>query len=74
MGHHARKTEHVGPKRGRGGYYGRKRDAKHESAKRRRGDDRSAVLEVSENLRSADVYDLVEPVLRFSPTGTGEQL
>jgi hypothetical protein len=45
MGYHAKKTEHVGAKKGRGGYYGRKRDAKHESAKRRRRDDATAVCE-----------------------------
>jgi hypothetical protein len=36
MANKAKKTEHSGPKKGRGAYYGRKRQAKHESKKRRR--------------------------------------
>lgn len=36
MAHCARKTEHSGPKKGRGAYWGRKRDAKHESSRKRR--------------------------------------
>ena len=36
MAYNARKTEHTGPKKGRGGYAGRKADAKRESAKVRR--------------------------------------
>lgn len=31
-----RKTEHAGPKRGRGGYWGRRADAKHDSSRKRR--------------------------------------
>jgi hypothetical protein len=36
MAYKARKTEHAGSKKGRGAYYGPKRDAKHESRRRRR--------------------------------------
>lgn len=36
MAHRARKTEHSGPKRGSGSYYGYKADAKHESNRKRR--------------------------------------
>ena len=39
MANRAQRTEHAGAKKGRGAYYGRKRDAKRESAKRRRHDD-----------------------------------
>ena len=34
----AKRTEHAGPKKGRGAYYGRKREAKRASARRRRED------------------------------------
>lgn len=40
-----RKTEHCGAKKGRGAYYGRKRDAKHESNRQRRANDKAAVME-----------------------------
>lgn len=36
MAYKAKKTEHSGSKKGTGAYYGRKRDAKHESARTRR--------------------------------------
>jgi len=36
MAYKAKLTEHAGPKKGRGGYAGRKRDAKPESNKLRR--------------------------------------
>lgn len=36
MAYHARKTEHSGPKKGCGAYYGAKADAKKESNRRRR--------------------------------------
>jgi len=36
MAGRARKTEHAGPKKGRGAYWGRKADAKRESNKVRR--------------------------------------
>lgn len=45
MGNRTRRTEHAGAKKGRGAYYGRKRDAKRDSAKRRRAHDAAAVLE-----------------------------
>ena len=38
MANGARKTEHAGAKKGRGGYYGRKVAAKAESNRRRRED------------------------------------
>jgi hypothetical protein len=36
MGYEAKKTEHAGPKRGAGAYWGRKWEAKKESSRRRR--------------------------------------
>jgi hypothetical protein len=36
MGYEAKKTEHCGPKRGNGDYWGYKRDAKKESTRIRR--------------------------------------
>ncbi len=36
MANAARKTEHSGPKKGRGAYYGRKANAKHQSKRKRR--------------------------------------
>ncbi len=42
-----RKTEHAGPKKGFGAYYGRKRDAKHESNRQRRANDKTAAREQS---------------------------
>jgi hypothetical protein len=45
------KTEHSGAKRGSGGYWGPKQDAKRESNKRRRANDRVEV-------RSSDVYEV----------------
>jgi len=47
VGNRAKRTEHAGPKKGRGAYDGRKRDAKRESDKRRRHDDTVAVLEAA---------------------------
>jgi hypothetical protein len=41
--YNAKKTEHGGPKRGSGAYYGRKAIAKKASNRRRREDDRDAV-------------------------------
>jgi hypothetical protein len=43
MAYNAKKTEHAGPKRGSGAYYGRKAVAKKASNRRRREDDRDAV-------------------------------
>jgi hypothetical protein len=39
----AKKTEHAGAKKGRGAYWGRKADAKHESNRVRREDAKQAV-------------------------------
>ena len=36
MAEKARKTEHNGPKKGAGAYWGRKKDAKRDSSKKRR--------------------------------------
>jgi hypothetical protein len=41
MGYKARKTDHNGPKRGKGAYWGRKREAKKESNRRRRNNNRA---------------------------------
>lgn len=46
MGNRSKRTEHTGAKQGRGAYYGRKRDAKQDSAKRRRANDAAAAHEV----------------------------
>lgn len=43
MGEKAKKTEHAGPKKGRGAYWGRKADAKRESRKVRRQNAKRAV-------------------------------
>lgn len=52
MAYNARKTEHTGPKRGRGGYAGRKANAKRESAKmRRRGDAKEITRQIDEILQ-----------------------
>ncbi len=41
MANEAQKTEHSGPKKGRGAYWGRKKTAKHESNRVRRELDKS---------------------------------
>ena len=41
MGHEACKTAHCGPKKGFGAYWGCKTDAKRESNRRRREDDKA---------------------------------
>ncbi len=43
MAYKAKKTEHSGSKKGHGAYYGRKRDAKRESARTRRRDARKSL-------------------------------
>lgn len=43
MAQNANKTEHSGAKKGSGSYWGRKRDAKEESSKKRRADERQQV-------------------------------
>jgi hypothetical protein len=42
-----KKTEHAGPKRGRGAYYGRKREAKRASSRRRREDAKNLARELT---------------------------
>jgi hypothetical protein len=49
MAYNARRTEHSGPKQGRGAFYGPKADAKKASNRRRRQDDQQAVLNELEN-------------------------
>ena len=44
MAYSAKKTEHAGVKKGRGAFYGRKVYAKKASNRRRREDDKRAVL------------------------------
>lgn len=43
MGYEAKKTEHNGAKKGRGGYWGRKVGAKRESNRQRREDAKTSV-------------------------------
>ncbi|MBI2689322.1 MAG: hypothetical protein HYX27_23705 [Acidobacteria bacterium] len=43
MGYEAKKTEHNGPKRGKGAYWGRKREAKKQSNKIRRENGKSEI-------------------------------
>jgi hypothetical protein len=43
MAYNAKKTEHAGPKKGSGAYYGRKAFAKRASNRRRREADKEAV-------------------------------
>lgn len=45
MGYEVTKSEHAGPKRGEGAYYGRKSAAKRGSKKERRRQDRGATAE-----------------------------
>ena len=51
MGNRAKRTEHSGPKKGKGPYWGRKRWAKRDSAVRRRQDGRE---KIEEQRRDAD--------------------
>jgi len=44
MAYNAKKTEHAGPKKGSGAFYGRKAEAKKASNRRRREDSKRAVL------------------------------
>lgn len=55
MGRGDRKTEHSGAKKGKGAYYGRKKDAKKESNKARRAQDKRACCEASLEGRIKDV-------------------
>lgn len=45
MAYQAVKTEHSGPKKGNGAYWGYKRDAKKESNRKRREDNKKVVRE-----------------------------
>lgn len=47
MAHEAAKTEHAGPKKGNGAYWGYKADAKRESNRKRREDSKRAIKEES---------------------------
>lgn len=48
MGYEAKKTEHNGSKKGNGAYWGLKADAKRESNRHRREDDKKAAKEESD--------------------------
>ena len=48
MGHEAKKTEHGGAKKGKGAYWGRKKDAKKESNRVRREIDKDEVQIIDE--------------------------
>jgi hypothetical protein len=50
MAYNARRTEHSGPKQGRGAFYGPKAEAKKASNRRRRQDNKQTVLNELENL------------------------
>ena len=63
MGHEANKTEHSGPKRGSGAYWGRKVAAKHESNRKRRADGKAIVREKKD--RRAPTWT---PSLKAAPT------
>jgi hypothetical protein len=54
MAYNARKTEHVGSKKAKGAYAGRKRYAKHESNRERRRHDAVAVEDGLGEENSAD--------------------
>jgi len=51
MANEAQKTEHAGPKKGRGAYWGRKKDAKKESNKVRREVDKTESKPASDSDR-----------------------
>ena len=51
MANKARKTEHSGPKKGRGAYWGPKRDAKKENAKLRRRNNKEKILKALQSTR-----------------------
>ncbi|MEO8451082.1 MAG: hypothetical protein ABI647_14890 [Gemmatimonadota bacterium] len=53
MGNRAERTEHSGPKRGRGAYYGKKRWAKRDSSVKRRRDGRVAIADQRRDADSA---------------------
>jgi hypothetical protein len=49
MAYNAKKTEHPGPKKGHGAFYGRKADAKTASKRRRREEDKRAVKSITDD-------------------------
>jgi hypothetical protein len=49
MAYNAKKTEHAGPKKGTGAFYGRKAAAKKASNRRRRENDKRLVLNHGES-------------------------
>jgi len=51
MAQQAKKSEHSGSKKGRGAYWGRKKDAKSESKRLRRKTDKNAEKPVSERMK-----------------------
>jgi hypothetical protein len=55
MANNATKTEHTGPKRGRGAYYGHKVAAKHESNKSRRRNNRGMIKEQIEDINEKTI-------------------
>ena len=55
MANEAQKTEHSGPKKGRGAYWGRKKAAKHESNRVRREMDKSEEKPKSEEWKIGDM-------------------
>lgn len=54
MANQASRTEHTGAKKGKGAYGGRKRDAKPESNRRRREDDKEAAIDTGDDTCSAE--------------------
>lgn len=59
MAHKAGKTEHSGAKKGKGGYWGRKRDAKPESNQRRREVDKKATVETGDEIFSVEGNNMI---------------
>ena len=55
MAYRAKKTEHSGPKQGRGAYWGRKAEAKRHSGRKRRADDKGLIQEEARLLNNTKV-------------------
>ena len=55
MGYAAKKTEHAGPKRGNGAYWGPKQDAKKESSRIRRRNSRAEIQESVKSIADGSV-------------------
>ena len=62
MANESKQTEHSGPKKGNGAYWGRKKDAKHESNKKRR--EAGKVLVGNELMDEIDSYSYHEALDR----------